>query len=88
MEIKWDDVDPETGRRRFVKAERFASRWTFSVRRERRGEWERCAEPSRAMWEDLLESLERRLQRREGIELGDVETVRKIIAGWREAPSL
>ena len=39
MDIKWDDTDPGTGKRRFVKAERFAGRWTFFCRRERRGVW-------------------------------------------------
>jgi hypothetical protein len=88
MEIKWDDIDPATGRRRFVKAEQFASRWTFYCRRERRGVWEKWAEPSRQMWEDLLEALERRVQRREGVEESDVAEVRKIIEEWREPPSI
>jgi len=88
VDIKWDDTDPETGRRRFVKAERFAGQWAFYCRRERRGIWEKWVNPSRHMWEDLLESLERRVQRREGIEESDVEAVRKIIDEWRDAPSL
>lgn len=88
MEIKWDDIDASTGRRRFVKAEHFAGRWTFFCRRERRGIWEKWANPSREMWQDLLEALERRVQRREGIEESDVAEVQKIIADWREAPSL
>jgi hypothetical protein len=88
MEIKWDDTDPNTGRRRFVKAERFAGRWTFFYRKERRGVWEKWAEPSRDMWEELLEALERRLSRREAIELGDVEIVKRILAEWKDAPSV
>jgi hypothetical protein len=88
MEIKWDDTDPETGKRRFVKAERFAGRWAFFCRKERRGVWEKWAEPTREMWQDLLEALERRLARREAIELGDVEMVRRILAEWRDAPSV
>ena len=88
MEIKWDDTDPATGKRRFVKAERFAGRWTFFCRTERRVVWEKWAEPSRDMWEDLLEALERRLSRREAIELGDVETVKRILADWKDAPSV
>lgn len=87
MEIKWDDVDPVTEKRRFVKAERFAGRWEFYCRRERRGVWEKWVNPSRDMWEDLLEALERRLSRREGIELGDVETVRRLLANWRDTPT-
>ena len=88
MEIKWDDTDPQTSRRRFVKAERFAGRWTFYCRKERRGVWEKWAEPTRDMWEELLEALERRLSRREGIELGDVEMVKRLLAEWKDAPSL
>lgn len=88
MDIKWDDTDPATGKRRFVKAERFAGRWAFYCRKERRGVWEKWAEPTREMWEDLLEALERRVQRREGIEEVDVEEVRSVIAAWRDAPSV
>ena len=88
MEIKWDDIDPETGKRRFVKAERFAGRWTFYCRKERRGVWEQWIEPTRDMWVDLLEALERRLSRREAIELGDVEMVKRLLAEWKDAPSL
>ncbi|HEX3148268.1 MAG TPA: hypothetical protein VHR66_09290 [Gemmataceae bacterium] len=88
MEIKWDDIDPNTGKRRFVKAERFAGQWTFFCRRERRGIWEKWNQPSREMWEDLLESLERRLTRREGIELSDVDALKKMLTKWRDAPSV
>ena len=88
MDIKWDDTDPNTGRRRFVKAEHFAGRWTFYCRRERRGIWEKWSNPSREMWLDLLEALERRVQRREGIEEADVAEVQKILTEWRDAPSL
>jgi hypothetical protein len=88
MDIKWDDTNPATGKRRFVKAERFAGRWAFYCRKERRGVWEKWAEPTRDMWEDLLEALERRVQRREGIEEADVEQVRRVIATWRDAPSV
>jgi hypothetical protein len=88
MEVKWDDIDPATGRRRFVKAEHFAGRWAFFCRRERRGVWEKWANPSREMWEELLEALERRVQRREGVEESDVADVQKIIAEWREPPSV
>ena len=87
MEIKWDDIDPITGQRRFVRAERFAGRWTFSCRLQRRGVWEKWANPSREMWEDLLEALERRLSRQEGTELADVEMVKTILADWRDPPS-
>jgi hypothetical protein len=88
MEIKWDDTDPNTGGRRYVKAERFAGRWTFFCRRQRRGIWEKWANPSREMWEALLESLERRLSRQEATELGDVAMIKELLAHWRDAPSL
>ncbi|HJZ93514.1 MAG TPA: hypothetical protein VKE40_21740 [Gemmataceae bacterium] len=88
MDVKWDDTDPDTGKRRFVKAERFAGRWAFYCRRERRGVWEKWAEPTCDMWQELLEALERRVQRREGVEETDVEQVRKVIAEWRESPSV
>ncbi len=86
MEIKWDDTDPNTGKRRFVRAEHFAGRWTFACRRERRGIWEKWANPSRQMWEKLLEALERRVQRSEGVEESDVAAVRKVLAEWRDIP--
>ena len=86
MQIKWDDTDPNTGLRRYIKAERFAGRWEFYGRRQRRGIWEKWVNPSRVMWEDLLNSLERRLTRREGIELGDVAMVKKLLANWRTEP--
>ena len=88
MEIKWDDTDPQTGKRRFVKAERFAGRWTFFCRKERRGVWEKWAEPTRPMWEDLLEALERRVARREAVELGDIESIKRLLADWRAAPTV
>lgn len=88
MEIKWDDEDPNTGQRRFVKAERFAGKWEFFCRRQRRGIWEKWANPSRDMWESLLESLERRLSRQEGIELGDVASIQKLLKNWKESPTV
>jgi hypothetical protein len=88
MEIKWDDTDPNTGKRRYVKCERFAGRWEFYCRRERRGIWEKWRTPSRDMWDDLLEALERRLQRREGIEQSDVDFVRRIVDNWKEDPTV
>ena len=89
MEIKWDDVDPNTGKRRWVKAEYFAGKWEFACRRERRGGvWEKWKTPSREMWESLLEALERRLPRTEGIDHADVKKVKTLLANFKEAPSL
>ena len=38
MQIKWTDTDPETGKRRFLCAERFAGVWSFRWKLQRRGE--------------------------------------------------
>lgn len=79
MEIKWHDKDPDTGQRRYLCAERFAGVWRFRWKLERRGEWTRGLEPTRAMWEHVLESLERRYRRREGVDDKDLEQVAKIL---------
>ena len=80
FEIKWTDEDPETGQRRFLCAERFAGEWSFKWKLQRRGDWTRGLEPTRAMWEHLMDALERRYWRREGVELEDIEAVKKILA--------
>ena len=84
MEIKWTDTDPDTGERRFLRAEKFAGQWRFSYRRQRRDvRWLRL-EPTRAMWEHVLESLRRRYRRREGVSDEDVEQVEKVLKNWRD----
>jgi hypothetical protein len=80
MEIKWHDIDPETGKRRYLCAERFAKKWTFRWKLQKRGDWTRGLEPTRAMWEHVLDALERRYWRREGVELEDIDAVKKILA--------
>lgn len=80
MSIEWTDQDPETGERRFVCAEKFARRWRFKVRFRRRTDWQKFESPSRDMWETLLDALERRYQRREGVTDEDLAAVRKILA--------
>lgn len=80
MTIDWTDRDPETGERRFVCAEKFARRWRFQVRFRRRTDWQDCETPSTEMWETLLDALERRYQRREGVTDEDLDAVRKILA--------
>ena len=87
MEIEWVDEDPESGARRFVRAERFARRWTFKVRFRRRTDWEPAPAVTREMWETLLDALERRYPRREGVTDEDLAQVRQIIADWRPPPS-
>jgi hypothetical protein len=84
MEIKWTDTDPETGQRRFLCAERFAGVWRFKWKLQRRGEWTRGLQPTRAMWEHVLDSLQRRYRRREGVTDEDVDQVRRVLADWRE----
>jgi hypothetical protein len=84
IEIKWTDTEPETGQRRFLCADRFAGVWRFRWKLQRRGEWTRGLEPTRAMWEHVLDSLRRRYRRREGVSDEDVEQVEKIL---HELPS-
>lgn len=86
MEIQWTEPDPETGQKRYICAERFARAWRFKVRLIRREPWRRDLPVTKAMWETLLEALERRYQRREGVEESDLKAVRKIIANWQDAP--
>ena len=87
LEIKWTDTDPESGGRRFLCAERFAKEWHFKWKLQRRGEWTKELQPTRAMWEHILDSLQRRYRRREGVSDEDVEQVQRILNNWREPPS-
>ena len=80
MEIEWTETDPGTGERRYVCAEKFARQWRFKVRFKRRTEWERGIAASRAMWGTLLDALERRYRRREGVTDADLTQVRRILA--------
>jgi hypothetical protein len=80
MEIKWHDIDPETEQKRYLAAERFAGVWSFRWKLQRRGEWTRGLEPTRAMWEHVLDSLQRRYRRREGVSEADITQVERILA--------
>ena len=80
MEIKWHDIDPETQRKRYLCAERFAGEWSFRWKLQRRGEWTRGLEPTRTMWEHVLDSLQRRYRRREGVSDADIDQVERILA--------
>jgi hypothetical protein len=82
IEIKWTDIDPETGMRRFLGAEKFAGEWQFRWKLQRRGPWTRGLEPTRAMWEHVLDSLRRRYRRREGVDDADIDQVAGILARW------
>lgn len=88
MEIKWTDTDPATGQRRFVAADRFAGRWTFRTKASRRGDEWSPVSPTRAEWETLLEALERRYWRREGVSDTDLALVRRALADVRDPPAV
>ena len=87
MEIEWTDADPETGAKRFVCAAKFAREWRFRVRSKRRTNWEPAPAVTREMWEVLLDALERRYHRREGVSEEDLARVRKILAELRPDPA-
>lgn len=86
VDIQWTETDPDTGERRFVQAEKFARGWRFKTRAKRREDWLPVKTPSRAMWETLLDAIERRYQRREGIDDADLAAVRKVLKNWADAP--
>ena len=80
MEIKWHDIDPVTEQKRYLCAERFAGEWSFRWKLQRRGEWTRGLAPTRIMWEHVLDSLQRRYRRREGVSESDIADVERILA--------
>jgi len=88
MEIKWTDADPETGQRRFLCADRFAGQWRFRWKLVRRGEWTKGLTPTVAMWEHVLDALERRYRRREGVSDADIAQVEGLLAEARRQQSL
>ena len=79
IEIKWTDEDPETGQKRFVSAEKFAGEWSFKWKLQRRGEWTKGMEVTRDTWEYILDCLERRYRRREGVSDEDIDQVKKLL---------
>ncbi len=79
MQIKWTDIDPESGGRRFLCAERFAGVWRFKWKVQRRGDWTKGLQPTREMWDHVLDSLQRRYRRREGVSEEDIVQVERII---------
>ena len=84
IEIKWTDEDPESGQRRFLSAIKFAGQWAFKWKLQRRGDWTRGLQPTRAIWEHILDSLQRRYQRREGVDETDVRHVELLLRDWKE----
>lgn len=83
IQIKWSDTDPETGERRFLCADKFAGEWHFRWKLGRRGPWNKDLTPTRAIWEHMLDSLQRRYRRREGVSDEDIEQVERIVKDWR-----
>ncbi|MFO0880675.1 MAG: hypothetical protein U0840_25285 [Gemmataceae bacterium] len=79
IEIKWTTEDPTTGERRIISAEKFARQWFFKWKQHRRDDWTTGLEPTRAMWEHILDSLKRRYQRREGVSEEDIADLEKIL---------
>ena len=88
IEIKWTDTNPETGERRFLIAERFAGTWKFQWKSQRRSPWEGELKPTLAMWEHVLDSVQRRYRRRQGVDAEDVAEVEKIVAEARRRQQL
>ncbi len=85
-DVQWTDTDPETGERRFVSVEMFARKWEFKTRAKRRENWRRLNPVPRDMWETLLEALERRYHRREGVSDEDLTEIRRILSTYKPAP--
>lgn len=79
IQIKWTDEEPETGKRRFLCAEKFAGEWSFKWKLQRRGDWTKNLVPTKAMWEHVLDSLKRRYQRREGVSEEDIAQVERVL---------
>ena len=84
MNIDWTDTDPATGAKRYVCAEKFSRQWRFKVRFKRRTLWSRDVAVTRDMWETLLDALERRYRRREGVSEEDLADVRRVLDGIEE----
>ena len=80
IQIQWHDRDPETDERRYWRAERFGGQWKFQVKSERRSAWEGQVPPTRETWERVLENMQRRYRRRQGVDHDDLEKVEKILA--------
>ena len=86
MHVQWTDADPATGEKRFVRATRFARAWRFAVRAKRREDWAPAQVVTKAMWEELLDALERRYPRREATD-EELAEVRKAVREYREPPA-
>ena len=87
MSIEWTDTDPKTGVKRYVCAEKFARQWRFKVRFRRRTDWQQNTVATREMLETLLDALERRYHRREGVSDEDLADLKKVIRTFRDPPA-
>lgn len=83
VEIQWNDTDPVTGSRRFLRCHKFAGQWHFQSKPTRRIAWSAETSPTLEMWEHVYESLQRRYQRREGVSDADLAQVGKIVEALR-----
>ncbi|MDF3131263.1 hypothetical protein P0Y35_18810 [Kiritimatiellaeota bacterium B1221] len=76
--LGWKEID-EDGNKLEVEAYHERNHWTFTKRRNRRYDWETIETPSVADWEQLLDLLERKYQRRR-CAWRDVEEVQEFLA--------
>ncbi len=83
VEIQWNGTCPDTGGRRIIQAERFARGWRFKYRNHRRDDWTRWPDVPKEVWEELLEALERRVQRNEGVTDADIRFVRQTLGNFK-----
>lgn len=79
IEIRWTETDPESGEKRIILAEKFAKQWTFKYRIHRRDDWTKGLQPTRAMWEHVLDALKRKYHRRDGVSEEDITQVERIL---------
>jgi hypothetical protein len=77
MKVQWHSIDPATGETRFFKAELFGGHWNFRRRMTRRSDWKRV-HPTRVMWQEVLDHLERSVHRRLATE-DQVRAVKKVL---------
>ena len=76
--LGWKEKD-EDGRKWEVEASHERNHWTFTKRLNRRHDWETIEPPPLAYWEQLLDLLERKHQRRR-CAWRDVEEVQNFLA--------
>ena len=72
----------------FPQRRRFAGVWSFKWKLQRRGDWTKGLQPTKAMWEHVLDALQRRYRRREGVSEEDITQVERILKTWVEPRDL